>query len=65
MPKPTRYFTDTPKFVSYYDNDQVAYVTINEGGVNQLLQTSRVQQKFPDGSFETLNTLYIPQNDSN
>jgi len=60
--KPTVHFTGTARYTEYSPGQEVAYVQ----AVNHYLlgkdeiRTSLVLTKFPDGSFETMNTLYVP-----
>ena len=61
--KPTVLFMGEAEFYhSDYRKGEAADVRALDHPVwgADLIHTSRVLQKFPDGSFETLNTIYKP-----
>lgn len=64
--KPVVYYTGSPRFdTNMFPGNEVAHVnTVNHyvWGSDKV-RTSRVLNKFDDGSFETLNTLYKPYTD--
>lgn len=63
-PKPVVFFTGKPEFIDWpYKKDcQVARVSaLNHPKLGEcVVRTSQVMDKFDDGSFETMNTMYIP-----
>ena len=69
--KPVVRYTGEAKFFNYYTNeveeeltgDTVAKVTALDHPVwgADIVRTSVVLQKFSDGSFETMNTVYRPE----
>jgi hypothetical protein len=69
--KPVVHFTGEAKFFNYYTQDieeeltkdTVARVNAVDHYVwgKDVVRTSVVLQKFSDGSFETMNTVYRPQ----
>lgn len=64
--KPTVHFAGEP-FFETWDLESGPIEVAHVYGLNhprlgrQHIRTSRVLQKFDDGSFETLNTLYKPE----
>lgn len=64
-PKPVVFFTGKARFVDWpYKKDcQVASVyALNHPKLGEcLVRTSQVMEIFDDGSFETMNTMYIPK----
>ena len=61
--KPKVYFTGEPKWdTTLFPGHEVAHVRAIDHYVwgNDTIRTSSVLKKFPDGSFETMNTLYVP-----
>jgi hypothetical protein len=61
--KPIVYFTDQAIFdYTMFDDVEVAHVRALNHPVwgSQKVRTSKVLNKFDDGSFETLNTIYRP-----
>lgn len=74
--KPKVHFTGEPVFreIEYFDwntnknlSGEIAHVNaLNHPVWNQdKVRTSLIQYKFNDGSFETLNTIYIPLKEQN
>ena len=65
MTKPTVRFTGEPLFESAWPNCEIAYVhTLDHPRLGeQDIRTSAVMKKNEDGSFETLNTIYVPVED--
>ena len=69
--KPTVRYTGEPIFFNYYTNDLEEVLTADTVARVQALdhpvwgcdsvRTSVVLQKFSDGSFETMNTVYRPE----
>jgi hypothetical protein len=69
--KPVVHFTGEAKFFNYYTQDieeeltkdTVARVNATDHYVwgKDVVRTSVVLQKFSDGSFETMNTVYRPE----
>lgn len=61
--KPIVYFINGARFDTIsYPGYEVAHVQALNHPVwgCDVLRTSNVINKFPDGSFETLNTMYVP-----
>lgn len=62
--KPVVYFLGKPKFFMWNPTNEVAMVSfvINHPVLGRChdVRTSTVLAKFPDGSFETRNTIYKP-----
>jgi hypothetical protein len=64
--KPSVFFHGFPVWdTTSYPEHEVAHVYADKHYVwgKGLVRTSSVLEKFPDGSFETLNTIYIPIKD--
>jgi len=63
--KPVVKFLGDARFFLYKDipEQEVASVYALDHPIwgRNLVRTSLVQKKFPDGSFETLNTKYVPE----
>lgn len=58
--KPVYFFEYTPVFINER-GDERALVTVQGHPCGEThVCTSRVLQKFPDGSFETRNSIYKP-----
>lgn len=64
-PKPVVFFIGKPKFFDWaYKKDcQVASVyALNHPKLGErIVRTSQVMEIYDDGSFETMNTMYIPK----
>jgi len=61
--KPTVKFIGKASFdTEMFPGNEIAHVrTVNHYVWGQnMVRTSKVLTKFPDGSFETMNTLYVP-----
>lgn len=62
--KPVVYFVGAPSFWMWDFKNEVAGipVVLNHPVLGNCpnVRTSTVKQKFPDGSFETRNTMYVP-----
>lgn len=61
--KPKVYFTGEPVWdTKIFPGHEVAHVNAVDHYVwgKDKIRTSTVLNKFPDGSFETMNTLYVP-----
>jgi hypothetical protein len=62
--KPVVYFTGVPHFWMWNSKDEVAGLdrVINHPNLGTIedVRTSKVLNKFGDGSFETRNTVYKP-----
>lgn len=66
MTKPIVYFEGEAEFVTYEYNGVEATIamvyTINHPRLGrEYVRTSRVIQRREDGSFETLNSIYVPE----
>ena len=67
MVKPVVYFAGEPRFdTKLFSGHEVAHIYTEDHHVwgRGKIRTSQVLNKFSDGSFETLNTMYKPKNDS-
>ena len=66
MIKPVVHFVGKPRFDNTFYDTEVAHVYAEDHPVlgRDKIRTSTVIKKFSDGSFETMNTIYRPQNDS-
>lgn len=62
--KPVVHFIGEPHYWMWDAKNEVAslYVVLDHPrlGACYNVRTSTVKQKFPDGSFETRNTMYVP-----
>jgi hypothetical protein len=62
--KPTVHFFGEPHYWMWDTKNEIAslFAVINHPhlGMCYNVRTSTVKQKFPDGSFETRNTMYVP-----
>jgi hypothetical protein len=64
--KPTVYFIGDVKFnTTMFPGHEVAHVFAIDHYIwgKDAIRTSSVLNKFPDGSFETMNTIYKPYTD--
>lgn len=62
MTKPTVHFMGEPTFLKWEELETALVHTIDHPRLGQdIVRTSLIVQKNEDGSFETLNTLYVPQ----
>ena len=67
MSKPIVHFkADSLSYVTRFHDGQVASVfTLDHPRLgSQWVMTSEVLKKNPDGSFETLNTIYVPKKET-
>ena len=66
MSKPVVHFKGQRDFISRFDDGQVGNVyALDHPRLGECwVITSEVLKKFPDGSFETLNSLYVPEKET-
>lgn len=62
--KPVVFFTGQPRFIEWAGKKDVIVASVyalNHPKLGETqVRTSQVMDKFDDGSFETMNTMYIP-----
>lgn len=62
MSKPTVHFIGEPTFLQWEELETALVHALDHPRLGQdIIRTSLIVQKNEDGSFETLNTLYVPQ----
>lgn len=62
MSKPTVYFSGPVSFENWGTDVEVGYLFAHNHPLlgEAHVRTSEVVKKYEDGSFETLNTMYVP-----